>query len=117
MEDKNKNKVAGKLQWMTPEWLYDRLMKHIEPDLTTENIKNLDEKYKGESDEDKELRQESYELAFDLFDVAVEAFEGGILDEVKEWKKAIRERAQEEESLEEEEVMQEIEEEITDSPS
>ena len=116
-QKKSKAQASGKLQWMTPEWLYDRIMKHIEPDLISKNINKLDEKYKSESKESKELRLESYELAFDLFDIAFEAFEGGILDEVKEWKKALRKRAQEKESVEEEEKMEELEEEFTDLQS
>lgn len=50
------------------QWIYDTLMAEIEPDLTSENIVKLDEKYRNESEEDKKIRMERYTLAFQMFD-------------------------------------------------
>ena len=48
-------------------WLYDTIMMQIEPDLTTAQIDHLDEKYKGETEEQKTQRHAGYEEAFKLF--------------------------------------------------
>ena len=45
--------------------LYDALMAHIEPELTTEGAKALKVKYKNESHEDRAARMRRYELAFE----------------------------------------------------
>ena len=49
------------------QWIYDTLMAEIEPDLTSENIVKLDEKYRDESEDDRKARMERYTLAFDTF--------------------------------------------------
>lgn len=49
------------------QWIYDTLMAEIEPDLTSENIVKLDEKYRDESEEDRKVRMERYTLAFEMF--------------------------------------------------
>ena len=49
------------------QWIYDTLMAEIEPDLTSENIVKLDEKYRDESEDDRKARMERYPLAFDTF--------------------------------------------------
>ena len=53
----------------TPDtWLYDMIMVGIEPDLMSGNIEHLDEKYSGETDDQKKGRLASYEKAFAVFD-------------------------------------------------
>lgn len=52
------------------DWLYDTLMSHIEPDLMTENLPTLEEKYKDETPEQHKARMASYDRAFELFDKA-----------------------------------------------
>lgn len=41
------------------------LMAHIEPELTSEQSKTLAEKYKNESPEERALRKQRYDLAFE----------------------------------------------------
>ena len=48
--------------------LYDALMSHIEPELTSEGSKGLDVKYTDESAEDKARRMQRYELAFERYE-------------------------------------------------
>ncbi len=55
-------------EYLSPEWLYDTLMGHIEPDLMIANIDTLDEKYAGESEDHRKMREARYELAFLLYD-------------------------------------------------
>jgi hypothetical protein len=98
--------------WFTQQWLYDELMRHIEPDLTSKKAKLLEKKYAKETDEEKELRMERYDLAFDFFDIALESFESEILSDVREWKKIVRGEAQAESFIEDEEKMEDLEEQI-----
>ena len=49
-------------------WLYDMIMAAIEPDLLTEMIPHLDEKYTGETEEQRKERMAHYEKAFAVFD-------------------------------------------------
>lgn len=44
--------------------VYDMIMAEIEPDLTTANLPTLAERYKDETDEQKEERAERYKAAF-----------------------------------------------------
>jgi hypothetical protein len=48
--------------------VYDQLMAHIEPDLTTANAKTLMEKYKDETPDQRASRMKRYELAFERCD-------------------------------------------------
>jgi hypothetical protein len=54
----------------TPEWIYNEIMRFIEPDLLKENIPLLPLKYAGETPEDKAGRMRAYEEAFAAFDAA-----------------------------------------------
>ncbi len=49
--------------------LYDALMQTIEPDLVSTVIGTLEEKYKGETDEQRKQRLARYEAAYKTFDV------------------------------------------------
>ena len=49
----------------TGQELYDALMAHIEPELTTEGAKSLAAKYQNESPVDRAARKKKYELAFE----------------------------------------------------
>lgn len=48
--------------------LYNFIMEQIEPELTTEGTKTLDEKYKSETPEERQVRAARYEKAFKLYD-------------------------------------------------
>lgn len=50
--------------------IYDALMGRIEPDLLTTNIPHLDEKYAGETTEEKAARYKRYEAAYAAYDAA-----------------------------------------------
>ena len=50
--------------------LYDALMVHIEPELTSEGSKLIAETYKNETPENKVARMQRYELAFERCDQA-----------------------------------------------
>ena len=48
--------------------IYDALMADIEPDLITTNLPHLDEKYAGETPEQKAARMARYEAAYARYD-------------------------------------------------
>ena len=59
--------------------LYDSIMARLEPDLTSENIDTLDEKYAGESETEYELRMERYEAAFEECDRILTMMDDGMV--------------------------------------
>ena len=85
--------------------LYDALMVDIEPDLLLANIPLLDERYAGETEEERRVRMKRYEEAYKEFDAALATFMGSVRAEVKTAKrqslreKETKERAQEETNL------------------
>ena len=62
--------------------VYNKIMGEIEPDLTTDQLPLMDEKYKNESEEDRKARMKRYAEAAKTFKVKYEEFksnqEGGL---------------------------------------
>lgn len=54
----------------TGQELYDAIMGHIEPELTSEGLKTLADKYKGESPADFEARKKRYAAAVERYEQA-----------------------------------------------
>ncbi len=52
----------------TSEWLYNEIMRFVQPDLMTDHLPLLDLKYAGENAFEKAARLFSYEEAFRVFD-------------------------------------------------
>lgn len=50
------------------EWLYQEIMRHIEPDLTLQRFPQLDKIYAGESKTNRTKRMKWYDSAFALYD-------------------------------------------------
>lgn len=53
---------------LSPQWVYDTLMESIEPELMSDSIGKLDEKYEGEDEGDRAARMGRYHLAFMILD-------------------------------------------------
>ena len=51
-----------------PKAIYDALMAIIDPELTTEHLEGLKEKYADESEEDRSARADRYKKAFKAFE-------------------------------------------------
>ncbi len=49
-------------------WMYDEIMRHVEPDLMLEHIPLLPKKYQEETDAMKEARLQHYDECFAIFD-------------------------------------------------
>src|SRR3989344_4069342 len=58
----------------TGQELYDSLMGHIEPDLTSEGLKVLDQKYANETPVQTTERKKKYELAFERYEQAYQGY-------------------------------------------
>ncbi len=52
----------------SPEWLYDEIMRFIEPDLMLDAIPRLTERYKDETAEERAARMGAYDRAFAAYD-------------------------------------------------
>ncbi len=49
-------------------WLYDEIMRHVNPDLMLGRIPLLEKKYRDEAEEEHAARLREYERAFALYD-------------------------------------------------
>jgi hypothetical protein len=67
--------------------IYDQMMAHIEPDLTSANYKTLTEKYKNETAEQREARMKRYELAFERCDKSYDEYLETITVQVNRYRK------------------------------
>lgn len=65
-------KPKAKHKKFSAEWYYNQLMAGIEPDLTIENISTLDQKYAGETAEEREARMGQYAAAFIILEDAMQ---------------------------------------------
>lgn len=90
-------------------WLYDFIMETIEPDLTSENVEILEEKYTYEEDFEREARLERYEKAFAEFDMNLQQINDQLALEAREEKKSIRKKVVEKEQSQREEEAEQAE--------
>ncbi|MEK7591049.1 MAG: hypothetical protein AAB489_02470 [Patescibacteria group bacterium] len=58
----------------TGQELYDSIMGHIEPELTTSALPLLAEHYQNETPEEATARKQRYELAFERYDQAYDGY-------------------------------------------
>ena len=93
MKRQNSKKAQVTPKWMNPEWLYNEIMHHIEPDLTTDKIALLNKKYAKETPEDREARMASYIFSFALFDEALNKVHGELFIKLKEYQERMQEKA------------------------
>ena len=89
------------------EQVYDMIMGKIDQDLLLENIPNLDAKYAGETEEEKEKRMERYKVSYKKFDQEMEAFMTKVHTRSRKSKQqALREKEQKSRSEEASELQQ-----------
>ncbi len=75
----------------SPEWVYDEIMRHIEPELMLAELPLLENRYAGESEAQKTRRLAGYERAFQVFDAAY----GKVVELLSEETHQLRARARE----------------------
>jgi hypothetical protein len=73
--------------WLSAEWLYDALMRHIDADLVSSALPLLFKKHVGESSVEREARMERYERSFALFDAAFAGFQSRLAGSVRSYRK------------------------------
>ena len=75
------------------EWLYDEIMRHIEPDLMLRSVHGLQGKYLGESDAARAERMARYERAFAVFDGIYGTIAQMMMDDAHALKRQMRDIA------------------------
>lgn len=73
-----------------PAQVYDFLMSKIEPELTTAMLPLLAEKYKDETQEQKQERGARYEAAFAAYDIALQQYVEHLKQEAKTFQRTFR---------------------------
>src|SRR3989344_2093093 len=91
------------------QWLYDFLMKGIEPDLVTENLETIDAKYPHESAIDHDARMERYDRAFDEFDRVIDLIADQLVKEAVDQRHEVQSTLKEKEKTEREHDVTEAE--------
>ena len=97
------------------EWFYNEIMRHIEPDLLSTVILTHAEKYKSETQEQREARIKSYDNAFIVFDRVADDYGKQMASEVQEFKKQERTKAMKKEKKQEKKALKKIEGEMEQS--
>ena len=92
------------------EEIYDNIMSQIEPELTTEEIHTLDEKYKDETEEQRKGRMARYEKAYAHFDKEVDTFLGNVQEKARESKRTSLKKKEAEVRRKEEAALNNLEE-------
>ena len=67
-----------------PEWIYDRFMSAIEPELTSARMPYLEAEYAGESPEAHEQRMHRYSAAFQTFGDVLRQFSEYLYTQARE---------------------------------
>ncbi len=93
----------------TGDQLYNMLMSKIEPDLTTNQLPLLDEKYKNEIPEQAQIRAVRYEKAFAEYDKQLNAYLANLEAKVREYQSTARKSLEHEERTKEEQKLDTLE--------
>ncbi len=72
----------------TGQEIFDAIMGHIEPELTTEELKKLEATYKDETPEQMQARKQRYELAFERYEQAYEGYMATLHTQVSRYRRA-----------------------------
>ncbi len=99
----------------TSQWLYDEIMRHIEPDLVTTMLPRHIDMYAKESQKERVARMKAYDEAFAVFDKVAAEFEQEFHHDVQRLKTDAREKAMTEEKKKEKNVLEKIEDEMGDA--
>lgn len=92
-------------------WLYDLIMKDLEPDLCSTNIDRLEEIYPEGSESllDERARMERYEKAFASFETQIASMKDIRLADAKELKKEMQQKIAKKEKTERTEEVSDVE--------
>lgn len=93
----------------TPEWLYNEIMRHIEPDLLTDVLSTHVEIYKDETHEERIERMKAYDEAFIIFDKAAAEFEHALHQDLRGVRAKSQHEARKREKKEQNKGLEDIE--------
>src|SRR4051812_49121399 len=106
-----------KVSALSPIQLYDIVMARIEPELTSEGMKTLDERAKNETKEQKITRLERYQKAFDTFDAVIADVSKMALDDAIAQRQETHAKVQKQEQKEHADDLRHVEELLNPSDS
>ena len=89
--------------------IYNMIMSKIEPDLAYPQVESLDEKYKGESTEEKEQRMKKYQAANEKYDNQYQMYIQKLKGEVDAYKQAAFTYAEKKTAIEEAAQLKDLE--------
>ncbi len=89
----------------TGQEIFDAIMQHIEPELTTEGLKTVDAKYKDEAPAARDARRKRYTLAFERYEQAYEGYMATLHAQVQRFRKQSFERVETEDRAREDGVL------------
>ncbi len=106
MPDQN---ASSALQIPSGDELYNTLMSKIDPDLTTDQLPLLDQKYAGETPEQAQVRAQRYEKAFAEYDKQLAAYLAALEAKVHQYQSTARKSLEHEERTKEEQQLSGLE--------
>ena len=89
--------------------LYNQLMRDIEPDLTTDQLPLLTERYASETPEEATDRKNRYKNAYEKYDGVFHEYIKSLTEQVHVYRKQALHSAEEKSRLKEQEHLQELE--------
>jgi hypothetical protein len=95
--------------------IYDEIMAQIDPELVTDSLPTLDEKYKDETAEEAEARRERYNAAFAEYDVRYAQYMTDLGGKVKSLQRTVRAGIENDDRQEEQGALQNLESSISSS--
>jgi hypothetical protein len=111
VSDTQASPFAALLQLQIPagEDLYNQLMAEIEPELLSENLPLLEQKYRGETPADAKARAERYTKAFEAYDKKLKGYLGELDEKVRGYQRQALKSAEAHEREEEDVKLHSIE--------
>ncbi len=91
------------------EQIYDKIMGGIDRELTSKNIAMLEEKYKNETPEQKKVRAQRYEKAYEEYEKRYALYQAGRASSMKRFKAQAMQSLESQERQTEESNMQSLE--------
>lgn len=92
----------------TGQEIFDAIMGHIEPELTTQGLETLEQKYVNETQEERDARKKRYALAFERYETAYEGYMGTLHAQVTRYRRESFGRAEMEDKQEDQSVLDRI---------
>ena len=101
--------TSGTLQIPSGDELYNMLMAKIEPDLMTDQLPLLDQKYNGETPEQAQARAKRYEVAFAEYDKQLAAYLAALEAKVRQYQSTARKSLEHDDRSKEEQELSGLE--------